>query len=625
MHIKLNLFIIISLDPIFSHKINELEQNKIYYNMTYKYLSKNLNKIINNQYTAIILFVLLLLSFISMGLFNAYNYSVTIDEPAHLGAAESYRWHEGVNPEHPPLMKALNGLLIRLQFPDYKTITPNQYGKGAEFLWLSKYDPNTVLMFSRLVYLVTHTIIFLWFWYYTFFRKIISKSFSLIFLTLFVFSPTVITINPLLIFDIAGAIGAFIAVFSSILLMFNLSILTGKTYISDTIVTGFSIGFALLTKFTNLYLIPVFIIILTSTLVDSYRQKMLIKNWKKLILTIGLILSIVLTNIWIVYNYAYKNLPYNFTTNIGIEKKLFIPFFRMYDGALWIYNYVQVTPKPNFVDNKYAYITYQQFINRAFWFKENPIIIILLLLCVIFIIWVCLKKVNLFKQYFTLKNILISISSTAFPFIYFLFAKDKFFAIGFRHFLSIEIFIFAGIAALLYFFSTQKSRFNIFVALILIIYSIFGVLSLQKGVGYTNLLWQSPNWKLANDSTVFLAEYQKKPLEYLYSIGQLKPQNNGDVTFIIRGHWITQQMAIYQITGSKDDRYGSYNVGLDPISERISDSKAKYLVVDIFWFHEILDNITTKNNGIAIKNLEYLQNTKPMYNHNNAIFIYNLN
>lgn len=560
-----------------------------------------------------------------MGVYNTYNYSVTIDEPAHLGAAESYRWHEGVNPEHPPLMKALNAILIRFKFSNYKTIAQGQYAKGAEFLWLSEYNPNTVMHLSRFVYLAAHSLIFLWFWYYAFFRKMISKKFSLIFLTLFTFSPTAITINPLLIFDIAGAIGAFIAIFSGILLFFNLFRLSKKELLVDTIVTSFSISFALLSKFTNLYIVPVFVLILLSSLLYLYKQKELQATWKKLAFTVLGISAITLTNIWIVYNYAYKNLPYIFTTSTGLEKKLLIPFWRMYDGAMWIYQYVQVTPKQNFVDDRFVYITYQQFINRVFWFKENPILLLLLGLCASIIIWFAIKHKFKLKQYFTPLNILVSICVAAFPVLYFYSAKDKFFAIGFRHFLSIEIFIFAGIAAIIYFFSKLKPKFDNIITGLLVLYTIFGVLSLQKGVGYTNFWWQKPNWELANDSTVFLAEYQKKPLEHLYSLGLLKPQNDNDITFIIRGHWITQQMSIYQITGNKDERFGGYNIGIDPINERIIDSKFKYLVVDIFWFQEILNSISTKNSEIAKQNWEYLQKIKPIYSYNDAVFIYSLN
>ncbi|MBC7472608.1 MAG: hypothetical protein H7196_05130 [candidate division SR1 bacterium] len=584
-----------------------------------------MTNILKKESTKLFIFLALLLSFVSMGVYNVYDYSVTIDEPAHIGAAESYRWHEGVNPEHPPLMKVLNAILIRLKFPNYKTIAAGQYAKGAEFLWLSEYNPNIVIQLSRFVYLVAHSLIFLWFWYYTFFRKIINKKFSLIFLTLFVFSPTVITLNPLLLFDIAGAIGALMAVFSSILLLFNLRSITKKYLIFDTLITAFSISFALLSKFTNLYLVPVFIVILVSSLICYFKKKQINQIWKKLLPVLGSIITITLINIWIVYNYAYKNLPYIFTTHTGLERKVLIPFWRMYDGAMLIYNYVRDTPKPNFIDDKYVFITYQQFINRVFLFKENPILPIIIALCVIFIIWSLLKYSKYIKKYLTLQNLLISLCTSSYPILYFFIAKDKFFAIGFRHFLAIDVFIFAGLAAIIYYASNLKPKFNSIIIVLLILYAIFGSLSLQSGVGYTNFLWQKPNWELANDSTIFLAEYQKKPLEYLYSLGLLKPNNNGDITFIYRGHFISPQMQIYQITGNKDERYGSYNIEINPITELITNSKAKYLVLDIFWFHEILNNISTKNGIIAEQNWKYIESYNPIYSYNKAVFIYKLN
>jgi hypothetical protein len=568
------------------------------------------------------IFISLLFSFVSMGVYNTYNYSVTIDEPAHLGAAESYRWHEGVNPEHPPLMKVLNAILIKVKFPSYKTIASSQYAKGAEFLWLSEYNPNTIIQLSRFVYLATHSLIFLWFWYYAFFRKIISKKFSLVFLTLFTFSPTVITLNPLLIFDIAGAIGAFMAVFSSVLLLFNFSKLTKKELIFDTLITSLSISFGILSKFTNLYLIPFLLFAIFSSLLNLDKEKKIQEIWKKLLFCIVSITAIILINVWLVYNYAYKNTQYTFSTSIGFENKMLVPFWRMYDGAIGIYRYVQVTPKQNFVDDRFIYITYQQFINRVFWFKENPILILMLI--ILLLIWFSSKNKSSIIKYITYSNVLISICIAIFPFIYFSIAKDKFFTIGFRHFLSIEIFIFAGIAAILYSYSNLKPKVNNLITGLLALYAIFGILSLQKGIGYTNFLWQRPNWELANDSTIFLAEYQKKPLEYLYSLGLLKPDNNGDITFIYRGHFITPQMQINQITGIKDDRYGSYNIEINPITELITSSKAKYLVVDIFWFQEILNNISTKNGEVARKNWKFIQSTKPFYSYNDAVFIFKL-
>lgn len=572
-----------------------------------------------------ILFVLLFASFVFMGVYNTYNYSVTLDEPAHLGAAESYRWHIGVNQEHPPLMKALNAVLIRVAFPNYQTITNNQYGKGSEFLWLSPYNPNLVLQTSRFVYLAFHSLIFAWFWYYVYHRKLINERFSLIFLTLLTFSPSVITINPLLIFDIAGALTAFTAVFSSVLLFFNFQTLTRKSLIFDTLVTSLVVSTALLSKFTNLYIVFVLIFIALATCAKYIKQGVFKNIWKRFVISILTITTFVLTSVWLIYTYAYGKIPYVFTTQTGLEKKILIPFFRMYDGAMSIYSYVQVTPKANFVDDRFTFITYQQFINRVFWFKENPILVLLLALATIFTIWFSTRHWSRLKAHLTTKNILISLSVALYPVMYFYLAKDKFFAIGFRHFLSIEVFILAGLAALVYFFTILKPQLKNWVSIVLILYSIFGVLALQKGVGYTNLYWNRPNWELANDSTIFLAEYQRKPLEYLNSIGKLKPNNDdGNITFIYRGHWITQQMTIYQITGSKDERYGSYNIGIDPMSQKITDSKATYLAVDIFWFQEILNNISTTDNQIARQNWQYLQNTKPIYNYQNAAFVYQL-
>ena len=66
-----------------------------------------------------------------------------------------------------------------------------------------------------------------------------------------------------------------------------------------------------------------------------------------------------------------------------------------------------------------------------------------------------------------------------------------------------------------------------------------------------------------------------------------------------------------------------YNTPLfDPFKSLISKSKYQYLLID----SEVMQQLVreSKENKIALENLNFLQNNKPIFNSNQILFIYQL-
>ena len=85
----------------------------------------------------ILIWVILVISYFSIGIFSILNSGLAGDESAHLAAAHSYVDGEGINVEHPTLLKNLNAILIKVFFDDYKSDDSGQWSRGVDFLIFS--------------------------------------------------------------------------------------------------------------------------------------------------------------------------------------------------------------------------------------------------------------------------------------------------------------------------------------------------------------------------------------------------------------------------------------------------------------------------------------------------------
>lgn len=214
---------------------------------------------------------LMIFAMISLAFFSLKEDSLTFDESSHIPAGYSYisQQEYRINPEHPPLIKDLAGVLpyifLKLNFPsDHPSWSQNvndQWAFGSQLLYKSGNDPDKIIFLARLpmilVLLVLGIYIFRWS------RELGGNTAGLLALALFSFSPTVLAHGRLVTTDVGAAAGMFIATY------YFLKMLRVETPRS-IIFSGVSFGLAQLIKFSSILLIPYFIFLVCAILFLRY-------------------------------------------------------------------------------------------------------------------------------------------------------------------------------------------------------------------------------------------------------------------------------------------------------------------------------------------------------------------
>lgn len=234
-----------------------------------------------NKINTIAVGLLLIMFFLMLG--SVRGDSAIIDELAHIPAGFGYlRGDYRLNPEHPPLIKtlaAVSGWLFarphtitgetcvgvggKLQClfgvgagPNFPTDTKawqeeinGQWEQGAIFLYESGNNADQLIFWMRLPLLLL-TILFGWIMFRWIQGRFGSRA-ALIALTLFAFSPTIITHSRYITTDMGAALGFFIGIISFI------KFLEAPNW-RNTVLAGLLLGTALLLKFSTVLLLPLY-------------------------------------------------------------------------------------------------------------------------------------------------------------------------------------------------------------------------------------------------------------------------------------------------------------------------------------------------------------------------------
>ena len=204
--------------------------------------------------------------------YSAYRESAIMDELPHIPAGYSYvRFFDyRLNPEHPPLMKALSALPLLftdVNFPsDHKSWTEDvngQWNFGGEFLYGSGNDARKIVFLARLpaILLTLLTILLVYF----FAREIVGKRWALLPALLFGLSPTVLAHGHYVTTDLAATFGAVAAIYAFTSLLLSHS--RGKI-----LVAGAALGVAELMKFSNALLVPFFVLLVALAIAADYAE-----------------------------------------------------------------------------------------------------------------------------------------------------------------------------------------------------------------------------------------------------------------------------------------------------------------------------------------------------------------
>ncbi|HWP86132.1 MAG TPA: glycosyltransferase family 39 protein [Terriglobia bacterium] len=187
---------------------------------------------------------------------SAWNDTITMDEAPHIGAGYAYLRKSDfrLNPEHPPLMKDLGALpLLFLNLSvdwNHPSWTQDPYGQwdfGLLLLYRSGQDPDMVTRLTKapmiLFTLLLGWVLFRWT------QKRFGGAAALLALGFFVFSPTFLAHGRLVATDVGAAAGFFVGVVAFLHFLQN----PGPR---NVLLAGLAMGFALLTKFSTVALLP---------------------------------------------------------------------------------------------------------------------------------------------------------------------------------------------------------------------------------------------------------------------------------------------------------------------------------------------------------------------------------
>lgn len=265
----------------------------------------------SNRSTNIIATLLLLFVFF-VSFFSMKDDSLTMDEVAHLPAGYSYLTQKDMrlNPEHPPLIKDLAAIPLlfikNIRFPSeidaWQKDINGQWEFGFHFLYKMGNPADKMIFWGRVPMILI--LVALGFYVFKLGRELYGNTAALIALFLFSFSPTFLAHGKLVTTDVGAALGVLIAIYYFLKYLKNSSK-------KNLVLSGIALGIAQLTKFSTIFLLPLFgiLILVWSTLKAPYFKSF----WKYFGIYLGqfiLILLIVFLIISLVYLYHVWNHPF---------------------------------------------------------------------------------------------------------------------------------------------------------------------------------------------------------------------------------------------------------------------------------------------------------------------------
>jgi hypothetical protein len=193
---------------------------------------------------------------------SSFRESAIMDELAHIPAGYGYvRYLDyRLNPEHPPLVKAIAALpllAMDLKFPTeskaWTTDINGQWDMGSQFLYESGNDANAIVRASRMgaifLTLVLALVIYLWS------AKLLGRAWALLPTFLFAWSPQTLAHGHYVTTDIGATLGIVLA-------LWRFTEFVTHPSRRNLLLAGLAFGVAQALKFSAVLLIPFLLLIL---------------------------------------------------------------------------------------------------------------------------------------------------------------------------------------------------------------------------------------------------------------------------------------------------------------------------------------------------------------------------
>lgn len=206
--------------------------------------------------------VIICLASFSLMLYASQGDSAIMDELAHIPAGYGYvhNLDYRLNPEHPPLVKALAMFPVLFLNPalptqsdSWKNAVNGQWDMGARFLYESGNNADQVIQLARLgpMLLTLLLVVLIYIWS----RELLGEWWALLPTILFALSPAVLAHGHYVTTDVGAALGVVLAAY------FFIKFLLAPSR-KHLVYAGLTFGLAEITKFSTALLVPYFVIIL---------------------------------------------------------------------------------------------------------------------------------------------------------------------------------------------------------------------------------------------------------------------------------------------------------------------------------------------------------------------------
>lgn len=209
-----------------------------------------------------ILIGIILAFMLTVSLLNAWWDGAIFDETAHIPAGYSYvKEHDmRLNPEHPPLLKDLAGLMLLPMHPRldtgkafWTTDINGQWDAGRDLLWQEGNNADWLIFWSRVPFVILSIILGLFIFKWV--RELAGITAGLLALVLYAFDPNILGHNHFVTTDLG------IAAFMTFSFYYFLQFIKQPSW-KNVVLGGVFLGLVQLVKFSSIMLFPIYGLVL---------------------------------------------------------------------------------------------------------------------------------------------------------------------------------------------------------------------------------------------------------------------------------------------------------------------------------------------------------------------------
>jgi len=578
-------------------------------------------------------FISLIVCAFSIGIFQAHYAGFSTDEYAHLGAIESYQHGLGLNPEHPIGQKFIATVWYALRFSsvtpaEVERVDTDQYLRGGLVLEAAGDQSRDMMIWVRLVFVVTNLAVFVWLWLLAE-KRWLPPVFTVLLGCVYLFSPSIFGHTALITFDIAGS--------SSVLMLsitMGLSILyfdRWKDRPDRVVMLVYLLLFwTLNTKFSNVIVGVPFLLWLCYVLYRSICSSG-VRASRWWLHGVWIVTMSGLT--WLMYAWAFRladpvvfELPDGQRIDQGMIDApwwnqtwhVLEPWLRYIDGVVRTANRSGQGQAP-FLLGEFRDISLLQFSLIIFWFKENIFFVIATVITAI------TGLIYLIRQAFR-RSVFVSMSLSSgiaicvmalVPVMYAIISANRFLVIGYRHAYPLTVFILALVTWLVWVWYRQAPIIRKYVLSVWVVaMAVSAVFAQADGISALNIFTFHPRLQVTNDSTYNWGQQHRSAFTFISAL----PPNSQIAQAGFPMAMGPQEQCAMELTVQECQHITITPVDLD---QPLQIEQYDYFFLDSHAYQDRYKS-DNQNNVTYQKNLNMLQQYPIIFDSRNVVWVYQL-